>query len=264
MGSALVGGLLRAGTFRAHQIVVAEPDEDRARELAASHGVSVVAGAADAVGGADTVLLAVKPQVAAAVCGQMRSSLGDSVLVVSIVAGLGTASIEALLACPEGRRVVRTMPNTPALIGEGVAAIASGAFATDDDLDAAESLLSAVGVVVRLPESQLDAVTAVSGSGPAYLFLVAEALTDAGVALGLSREVSAILVHQTLAGAASLLTETGRNPADLRAQVTSPAGTTAAALGVLERRAVRAAFADAVRAAAERSTELGAAHTTTA
>jgi pyrroline-5-carboxylate reductase len=175
--------------------------------------------------------------------------------VLSIAAGVPIARLESAL----GRdvAVVRAMPNTPALVGAGAAAIAPGSTANDDDLAWAERILGAVGTVVRVPEGLLDAVTGLSGSGPAYVFLVAEALIEAGVLVGLPREVSAALATQTLLGAARLLVETGDGPEALRAAVTSPGGTTAAGLRALEAAGVRAAFLDAVEAATERSRQLG-------
>jgi pyrroline-5-carboxylate reductase len=175
--------------------------------------------------------------------------------VLSIAAGVSIASLEA--AAGQGVAVVRAMPNTAALVGAGAAAMSGGTSADADVLDWAEAILGAVGLVVRVPESSLDAVTGLSGSGPAYVFLVAEALTDAGVLQGLDRATSDALVRQTLLGAARLLAEGSEGPEALRAAVTSPAGTTAAGLRVLEQHAVRAALIDAVAAAAERSRELG-------
>jgi pyrroline-5-carboxylate reductase len=175
--------------------------------------------------------------------------------VLSGAAGVTTSAIEAAVGRPI--RVVRAMPNTPALIGVGAAAISPGAHAEDEDLAWAEEVLGAVGVVVRVPEKALDAVTGLSGSGPAYVFLVAEAMVEAGVLAGLPRDVAEALTYQTLLGSARLLTEGEGGPADLRAAVTSPGGTTAAGLRELERGGVRAAFLEAVNAAAERSRELG-------
>jgi pyrroline-5-carboxylate reductase len=179
--------------------------------------------------------------------------------VLSIAAGVPLARLEADLG--EGVPVVRAMPNTPALVGRGAAAIAAGRSADGQDLAWAEGILSAVGTVVRVAEPLLDAVTGLSGSGPAYLFLVAEALTEAGVHAGLPRDTSAVLVVQTLVGSAHLLAETGEGPEALRAAVTSPGGTTAAGLRALEERAVRGAFLAAVEAATRRSRELGRAAT---
>ena len=175
--------------------------------------------------------------------------------VLSIVAGLSTARLEAALR--PGDVVVRSMPNTPALIGAGVSGMSGGSAATAADLDWAEGILGSVGTVVRLPERHLDAVTGLSGSGPAYVFLVAEALIEAGVTAGLSREVSRQLVVGTILGSARMMAETGDDPAVLRAAVTSPGGTTAAAVRTLEFKAVRSAFIEAVAAATERSRQLG-------
>jgi pyrroline-5-carboxylate reductase len=176
--------------------------------------------------------------------------------VLSIAAGVTITRLEAAL--PVGTPVVRAMPNTPALVGAGAAAIAGGAAATDDDLAWAEGVLGAVGSVVRVPESMLDAVTGLSGSGPAYVFLVVEALTDAGVAAGLPRPTAEALAQATFVGAARLLDESDDSPEALRAMVTSPGGTTEAGLRELERHDLRAAFLDAVTAATARSRELGA------
>ncbi|QYG94844.1 pyrroline-5-carboxylate reductase [Iamia sp. SCSIO 61187] len=248
MGEALVAGLVASGWARPEDLTVVEAVAARADELAAAHpGLDV---STTAVDGVDTVV-AVKP-------GDAVDAL-DGVAprrVLSIAAGVTTAALEAGL--PEGTPVVRAMPNTPALVGAGAAAVAGGTHATDDDLTWAEEVLGAVGTVVRVPEAQLDAVTGLSGSGPAYVFLVAEALIDAGVLVGLPRPASRELAVQTLLGAARLLAETGEGPEALRAQVTSPGGTTAAGLRALESGGVRAAVIDAVVAATERSRELGA------
>ncbi len=248
MGEALLAGLLEAGWAGAAELAVSEPSVARRRALAEAHpGLSVVAGPVEA----PDVVLAVKPDVAEAAL----RALPDPRRVLSIVAGLGAARLEAAL--PDTCVVVRAMPNTPALVGAGVAGMSGGTTATSADLDWAEGILGAVGTVVRLPERHLDAVTGISGSGPAYLFLVAEALVEAGVTAGLSRDVSHQLVVGTFVGAARMLDETGDDPAALRAAVTSPGGTTAAALRTLESKAVRSAFIEAVAAATERSRQLG-------
>jgi pyrroline-5-carboxylate reductase len=200
---------------------------------------------------ADGIVLAVKPNDAESAC----RSLDRPTRLLSIAAGVRLASLESWLG--DGVPVVRAMPNTPALVGAGAAAIAPGSAATDEDLAWAEEILSSVGTVVRVGESLLDAVTGLSGSGPAYLFLVAEAMTEAGVLAGLPRDTSAALTIQTLLGSARLLAETGDGPETLRAAVTSPGGTTAAGLRALEQHGVRAAFLDAVTAATARSRELG-------
>jgi pyrroline-5-carboxylate reductase len=249
MGEALAAGVVASGWAGAADVRVVEVAEARREELAERFpGLAVATEPAAAEG----TVIAVKPgdapgavaAVAAAGCRR----------IVSIAAGVTLAQLEA--PAPAGVAVVRAMPNTPSLVGAGVAAIAGGTAATEEDLAWAEALLGAVGEVVRLPEHQLDAVTGLSGSGPAYVFLVAEALIEAGVLAGLPRDVATTLATSTLLGSARLLAETGDAPAELRAAVTSPGGTTAAGLRELERHGVRAALADAVMAAAQRSREL--------
>jgi pyrroline-5-carboxylate reductase len=207
-----------------------------------------------AVGDADVVVVAVKPGDVATALEAALPALRDDALVLSIAAGV---TIGALEAAVPGRPVVRAMPNTPALVRCGACAVAPGTNATDAHLELAERLLGSVGVVVRLDEKLLDAVTGLSGSGPAYVFLVAEALTEAGVLVGLPRDVASRLVVQTLLGSATLLAEGADGPEALRAAVTSPGGTTAAGLHALEHAGVRAALLDAVVAATRRSQELG-------
>lgn len=254
MGAALLGGWLDSG-YEADSLVVAEADTDRRRELETEFAsqVRVVPSAAWAVPDAEAIVVAVKPGDVAGVLKAALPALGATTLVVSIAAGVTIATIEALV--PD-RPVVRAMPNTPALVRQGAAAIAGGSTATVADLDLAERLLRAVGTVVRVDERLLDAVTGLSGSGPAYFFLVAEALIEAGVLVGLPRETAADLVIQTLLGSATLLAAE-REPERLRAMVTSPGGTTAAGLRELEAGGVRAAVLQAVDAATRRSRELG-------
>jgi pyrroline-5-carboxylate reductase len=249
MGEALLGGLLDADWAPAGEVRVVEALAPRRDELAERFpGVEVT----DTVGPAEGTVLATKPGDIAAACAGLGSDAGR---VLSIAAGVRLASLEEAL--PAGTPVVRAMPNTPALVGAGAAAIAGGTSAGDDDLAWAESILSAVGTVVRVGEPLLDAVTGLSGSGPAYVFLVAEALVEAGVLVGLPRPIAAELAVQTLVGSARLLAEGDDGPEALRAAVTSPGGTTAAGLRALEQAGVRAAFLDAVVAATERSRELG-------
>ena len=248
MGAALLGGLLGAG-WEPGRLTVVEAVEARRRDLTDQFpGVRVVA---EPPGGGGAVL-AVKPGDVPAAAEALAAAGVERV--VSIAAGVRLAALEAPLP---GVPVVRAMPNTPALVGAGVTAIAPGTYAGEDDLAWAEEVLGAVGRVVRVAEPLLDAVTGLSGSGPAYVFLVAEALIDAGVLVGLPRDLSTTLAVQTLLGAARLLAETGDTPEALRAAVTSPGGTTAAGLRALESAGVRAAFLDAVAAATERSRELG-------
>ena len=250
MGEALVGGLLRGGGVAAADVRVVEPVAARRKELAdLLPGVELAAAPA----ASDGTVIAVKPGDVPVAC--RAAAAAGSGRVLSIAAGVTIASLEAALA--PGTAVVRAMPNTPALVGLGASAIAPGAAAGDDDLAWAESLLGAGGIVVRVKEPLLDAVTGLSGSGPAYVFLVAEALLEAGLLAGLPRDVSASLSIQTVLGAATLLAQGIESPEALRAAVTSPGGTTAAGLRTLEQHGVRAAFLEAVAAATERSRELG-------
>lgn len=249
MGEALVGGLLEAGWAAPGEIAVVEPSAARREELAARFEGLVVT---EELHAADGALLAVKPQQIVEVCAQVAATGTGRIL--SIAAGVRLGAMEAVV--PDTTAVVRAMPNTPALVGCAASAIAGGTAATEADLRWAEQVLGAVGTVVRVEEAKLDAVTGLSGSGPAYVFLIAEALIDAGVLVGLPRDTAAELAVQTLRGSAELLA-TGTPPAELRAAVTSPGGTTAAGLHALESASVRAAVIDAVRAATARAGELG-------
>ena len=250
MGEALLGGLVAAGRDP-ERLAVAEIAAARRDELSAAHpGVTVV----EAPVPAQAAVLAVKPDGVPDAARAVAQAGARRVL--SVAAGVTTGAMEAAIGAPLA--VVRAMPNTPALVGAGAAAISAGSHAGEQDLDWAEEVLGAVGVVVRVPETALDAVTGLSGSGPAYVFVVAEAMAEAGVLAGLPRDVAETLAFQTLLGASRLLLESERGPAELRAAVTSPGGTTAAGLRELERGGVRAAFSDAVMAAAGRSRELGA------
>jgi pyrroline-5-carboxylate reductase len=258
MGGALLGGLLASQWIAVEDVVVIEPLAERRDELGAQYpGLraleapepGLLDGAGDRLPGA---VLAVKPEAAEPVC-RLLGAIGVN-RVLSIVAGVPSQRLE--LAMGGEPSVVRGMPNTPALVRAGVTAISGGSFATSQDLAWAEDIMSAVGTVVRLPERLLDPVTGLSGSGPAYFFLAAEALIEAGVQMGLTREVSHTLVVGTMLGSATLLAETGESPEALRAMVTSPAGTTAAGIRTLEARAVRSAFMEAVAAATERARSL--------
>jgi pyrroline-5-carboxylate reductase len=254
MGEALAIGLVDAG-WDPELIVIAEVDADRRHVLEARlPGVRVVSSPAWAANDADVVVVAVKPTDVVDALTSCADAVREDALVLSIAAGITVAAIE--LALP-GRPVVRAMPNTGALVGKGAAAIAKGTHATDLHLDLAERVLGAVGLVVRVKESQLDAVTGLSGSGPAYVFLVAEAMIEGGVLVGLTRETAEALVRQTLVGAAALLGDGAEGPEALRAAVTSPGGTTAAGLRALEAHGVRAAFLEAIEAATVRSEQLG-------
>ncbi len=248
MGAALVGGLLQSG-WSASDIAVVEVLPGRVTELQQMFPGVAVTGEIPAC---ESALIAVKPYDVASAC--TTAAEAGATRLLSIAAGIGIAALQA--AAGTEVAVVRAMPNTPALVGQGAAAICAGPTADEADLAWAESILGSVGIVVRVPESQLDAVTGLAGSGPAYLFLVAEALTEAGVLAGLSRANSEALVTQLFVGSSALLQQRG-NPANLRAMVTSPGGTTAAGLRALEEHGVRSAFLEAVMAATARGAELG-------
>ena len=250
MGEALLAGLLGAQWAHGEDMIVVEPIEARRTELAATFvDVDITPEPMACVG----AVIAVKPGDVEGACRAVADAGVQRVL--SIAAGVPLASLEQWLG--NGVPVVRAMPNTAALVGAGAAAIAAGTWAGDDELAWAESILGAVGIVQRVSEPLLDAFTGLSGSGPAYVFLVAEALTEAGVLAGLPRPTAMALTNQTLLGAARLLTETDRTAEEHRAAVTSPGGTTAAGLRTLEARGVRSAFIEAVWEATKRSKELG-------
>jgi pyrroline-5-carboxylate reductase len=255
MGEALLAGLIGAGWAAADELCLVEKLPERSKHLADTFPRTRLA---SEPAGAQGHVLAVKPSDIEAACTELSAtglSRGPKSPVLSIAAGVTIAQLEQAL--PEGTPVVRSMPNTPALVGAGAAAVAGGHAADDDTMAWAEEILGAVGAVVRVDEGLLDAVTGLSGSGPAYVFLVVEALIEAGVLAGLPRPISATLATQTVLGAATLLVESGDAPETLRAAVTSPGGTTAAGLHALERAGVRAAFLDAVVAAAQRSRDVG-------
>ncbi len=249
MGAALLGGLLQGGVVTPGQVVVVEPVAERRDALVTMFpGVAL----AERVPACTSAVLSVKPPDIVAVAGEAAAAGATRVL--SIAAGVTIAAIEA--AVGDGVAVLRSMPNTPALVGEGVSALAAGQHASSADLDWAERILAGVGLVVSLDEHHIDAATGLTGSGPAYVFLVAEALVDAGLSVGLPAEMVAPMVAQLLVGASKLLAERG-DPAALRVMVTSPGGTTAAGLRVLDERGTREAFVAAVEAATARSRELG-------
>ncbi|WP_159841604.1 pyrroline-5-carboxylate reductase [Nocardia sp. CY41] len=258
IGEALVAGLLESGRLT-KDLVVVETHRERAHQLAERFGTRVTDDLADAAIGADLLVIAVKPNDVDAVLAPLgKAEIGsdrDQVL-VSLVAGVPTGRLEGKM--PAGFPVVRVMPNTPMLVGQGMSVIAPGRYAREQHLELVTEVLGAVGKVVIVAESQMDAVTAVSGSGPAYFFLVVEAMVEAGVGLGLTRDVATQLVVQTMVGSAALLDSSTQTAAELRAAVTSPAGTTAAAIRELERGGLRSAFYEALVAAKERSLEQGA------
>lgn len=252
MGETLLSGLLRSGRDP-ETLVITERRADRAAELTHTYGVRAVSNT-EAAQAADTLVFAVKPQDIEALLAEISEHVDPDNLVVSIAAGITTGTIEALL--PPGRAVVRVMPNTPALVDQGMAAVSAGSRVSPEQLEEAKALLAATGKVADVPEKLQDAVTAISGSGPAYIFYVVEAMIEAGVVLGMPRATATELVVQTLFGAATMMRETGQHPTVLREQVTSPGGTTAAALRTLDDHKVRAAFITAMEAAAKRSAEL--------
>lgn len=253
IGDALATGLVKAG-WPPGSIVLAARREERRREVAEATGVRCILDAAEAAAGRDIVVLAVKPNDVGRLLEHLATRITFDQVVVSLAAGVPIAVFEQALGTVP---VVRAMPNTPAQIAEGITALARGAYASDDHLTKARMVLEAVGQSVVLDESLLDAVTAVSGTGPAYVFLLAEALGDAAIREGIPRHLAEQLVEQTLRGAGMLLAESELSPTRLRAQVTSPGGTTAAAVHLLEERGFRALVEDAVRAAAARSREMG-------
>lgn len=248
MGAALMGGLLRGG-WAPGDLAVVEVLPARVEQLREMFpGVAVFT----EIPPCSAAVIAVKPYDVVAACA--AASAAGATRLLSIAAGASVATLQE--AAGPGVAVVRSMPNTPALVGKGAAGLCGGPTATDDDIAWAEGILGSVGIAVRVPEPQLDAVTGLAGSGPAYLFMVAEALTDAGVLAGLSRANAERLVTQLFVGSAALLEQEG-NPAQLRANVTSPGGTTAAGLRALEEHALRSAMLEAVMAATARSRELG-------
>jgi pyrroline-5-carboxylate reductase len=254
MGEAIVAGLVASGALAPDRIVVADPSAARRASLASDYGVVVVEDGREAVLGADVVLLAVKPQVIDAVTTALAPSLTGA-LIVSIAGGISCARLESML--PGGTAVVRVMPNTPALVGEGMSIVSGGAEAADDQVALVAELFGCLGQVLVLDEHLQDACTAISGCGPAYMALVIDALARAGVREGLSRDVAQTLALATMRGTVRLIEETGQHPGQIIDAVSSPGGSTIVAVGELEARGVRAAFASAVHAAVERSRELG-------
>lgn len=256
MGEALVTALLSAG-WSPDDVDVTERSAARATELSGRYGVRAADPNAKAASKAGLVLVAVKPQVVPEVLAEIAPRLRPGTLVVSVAAGVPLAVYEAAL--PEGTPVVRVMPNTPVLVGKGASAIAAGTHATDEHLDLTEQALAATGLVVRVAEKDLDAVTAVSGSGPAYAFYLIDAMAEAGVLLGLTRDLATRLAVATVEGSAALAASSGDHPVVLRERVSSPGGTTVAAVAELDAHGVRAGVVAAARAARDRSRELGAA-----
>ena len=254
MGEALIAGLLASGWRSADEIAVTTRGEERCRELADTYGVLTSLDNSAAIEGARVIVVAVKPQDIEGLLASIAKHVTTDQTLLSIVAAIPTSFIEARLNEPVP--VVRAMPNAPSVVHEGMAGIAPGRYANDEHVALAREVLEHVGRVVTVGESYLDAVTAISGSGPAYFALLAEAMIEGGILLGLAREVSTELVVQTMLGSAKLLRDEGMHPVELREMVTSPGGTTTRAIQVLEQSGVRAAFLNAIQAAMERAVEL--------
>ena len=255
MAEALIKGLITSGVVEPARIHGSDPRRERADELKQRFGIHTTIHNVDVVRHAEIVVLSIKPQILGQVCEEVAPHLKPHALVISIAAGIPVAAIEKRL--PPRTRVVRTRPNTPALVGAGATAIAAGGHATETDLQVAKSIFDAVGMTVLLDEEQLDAVTGLSGSGPAYVFLIIEALSDAGVKMGLSRYNALALAAQTVLGSAKLLIETREHPGRLKDMVTSPGGTAIAGIATLEAGGLRTTLINAVEAATRRSQELG-------
>ena len=254
IGEALLRGLLRSDWIGPHQVVCTARRQERLDELAEEHGVKVTIDNREAIEAADVVLIALKPQVLIRTIAEVGDAFRTGQTVISVTAGTTTAAIQDAI---EGDiPVVRVMTNTPVQVDEAMSVVSGGTHAAERDLRVAEEILDHVGTVIRMGEEHLDAVTALSGSGPAYFFLLAEAMIDAGILLGLPRDVSTDLIVQTMVGSAKMLRDTGKHPVELREMVTSPGGTTIAAIRELERSRVRAAFLDAIEAAKLRGEEL--------
>jgi len=255
MAEALIRGLVRGGHVPAAQVIASGPRRERLDELHAAYAIEVTTDNVDLARRADILVLSVKPQILPSVVLEVAGELRPTTLIVSVAAGVDTTAIEALL--PAGSRVVRTMPNTPALVGAAATAISAGRTATPEDMALAKFMFDAVGLSVVLDESQLDAVTGLSGSGPAYIFLILEALADAGVKVGLSRRNAQRLAAQTVMGSAKMLLETDEHPGQLKDNVTSPGGTAIAGLHTLEQGGLRTTLINAVETATKRARELG-------
>lgn len=254
MGRALIGGLVRAKLVEPKDITASRRGEEALSELKRRFNISTTTDNKKAVANADIIILAVKPQAASGVLAEIAPKVSKRQLVISVMAGIRADAINGKLKkpCP----VVRAMPNTPCLVDAGATAIAAGKYASDKDLEAAEAVFASVGKVARLPETAMDAVTGLSGSGPVYIYMVIEAMIDGGVKMGIPRDVAAKLAAQTVFGAAKLVLETGRHPALLKDEVTTPGGTAINAIHVLEAKGLRSVLIDAIVAATLRSQEI--------
>jgi pyrroline-5-carboxylate reductase len=255
MAEAMIRGLVKGGHVEAKKIVASGPRRERLDELAQRYAIEVTTDNSDVAKRCSLIVLAVKPQILDKVLREIGAGIKPGALVVSIAAGVDAATIEDAIA--DGVHVVRAMPNTPALVGAGATAIAAGRHASDGDLAIARALFDAVGITVVLDEGQLDAVTGLSGSGPAYIFLILEALADAGVKVGLARRIAQRLAAQTVMGSAKMLLDTDEHPGKLKDMVTSPGGTAIAGLHTLEQGGLRTTLINAVETATKRAKELG-------
>ncbi|MCE5334020.1 MAG: pyrroline-5-carboxylate reductase [Desulfobacteraceae bacterium] len=255
MGEALIRGLLAASLFSADKVSVYEVITERVEFLTREYGIGASKSISELADFSDILVLAVKPQVISSVLSDLRPHLSRKTLVISIAAGVPLTLLQRYL--PEGTPVVRVMPNTPALVQEGASALAAGACVTPEQMQMGLALFRAVGKAVEVDEKMMDAVTGLSGSGPAYILLIIEALTDAAVLMGMARPTARELVVQTVLGTAAMVQRTGKHPAELKDMITSPGGTTIYGLQILEESAVRGALIEAVQAATIRSAELG-------
>jgi pyrroline-5-carboxylate reductase len=255
MAEALIRGLVKGGHVPPHDVIASAPRNERLDELKAAYDIRVTRDNREVARSVGIVVLSVKPQILDKVLREIGDQIRPNALVISICAGVDTETIEA--AVPDTARVVRAMPNTPALVGAGATAISAGKHASDQDLAHARAVFDAVGITVQLDETHLDAVTGLSGSGPAYIFLILEALADAGVKVGLSRRNAQRLAAQTVMGSAKLLLDTDEHPGRLKDMVTSPGGTAIAGLHTLEEGGLRTTLINAVETATKRARELG-------
>lgn len=255
MAEAMLKGMLATGVVSPDKVAGSDPRRERVNQLKQKYGIHATTHNEDVMRRAEVVILSVKPQILVPICDEISPHLKPRATVISIAAGVPLSVIEAHL--PRGTHVIRAMPNTPALVGAGATALAPGTHASDDDLAIAHRIFDSIGKTVALDENQLDAVTGLSGSGPAYVFLIIEALSDAGVKVGLSRYTAQALAAQTVLGSAKLLLETGEHPGMLKDMVTSPGGTAIAGLHTLEAGGLRTTLINAVESATRRSRELG-------
>ncbi|MFQ3548655.1 MAG: pyrroline-5-carboxylate reductase [Armatimonadota bacterium] len=255
MGLAIAGGMIKSNLIKPEHIVMSDVDFDKLQFASEKFGVTTKQNNIDAIKDADVIILAVKPNIISSAIGSFSESLKKEQIIISIAAGVTTSKIESLVSTENA--VIRAMPNTPCQIGAGATAVCRGSYVNDDDIKIAFSIFEAVGICVEVPENLMNAVTGLSGSGPAYTFMMIEAMTDAGVRMGLPRDKAQKLASQTVLGSAEMVIKGDKHPAQLKDQVTSPGGTTIAAIDTLEKNSFRSAIIEAVKAATKRSEELG-------